>query len=61
MVAFVLWYLLGWHAAAAELGAELLIGLLLWRGGGGRRLRATARELFGRRGLAAAASTLSLG
>jgi hypothetical protein len=46
VIALLLWYSLGWHAAAAELFAELLVGLLLFRGGGGKRIRATARELL---------------
>jgi hypothetical protein len=48
MIALLLWYGLGWHVAAAEMLAELLIGILLLGGGRGGRVRATARELLGR-------------
>ena len=48
MLALLVYYLLGWHAAAAELGAELAIGLLLYCGGGGRRICTTLRTFLAR-------------
>ena len=47
MFAFILWLTLGWRAGAAELVAEIVIGLMLF-GGGGRQARRTL-GLFGRR------------
>ena len=48
MLALLAYYLLGWHAAAAELAAELAIGLLLYCGGGGKRIRKTLRAFLAR-------------
>jgi hypothetical protein len=44
MLAFILWLTLGWRAGAVELLAELAIGLILYGGGGGRRIRRALRH-----------------
>jgi len=48
MLAIVLYYTLGWHAATAEVFAELALGLLLFGGGGGRPVRRKFRVFAGR-------------
>jgi hypothetical protein len=48
MLALILWLVLGWRAAAAELLAELAICSVIWSGGGGRRLRRALRDYAGR-------------
>ena len=48
MLALLVYYLLGWRAAAAEVLAELALGLLLYGGGGGRRIRKTFRVFVAR-------------
>jgi hypothetical protein len=45
VIAFILWLTLGWRAGAAEILAEIAIGLLLYSGGGGKRIRRTLRDL----------------
>ncbi len=45
MLALILWYTLGWRAGATEMFVELAIGLLIYGGGGGKRIRATLRDL----------------
>ena len=44
MLAFILWLTLGWRAGAVELIAELAIGLILYGGGGGKRIRRALRR-----------------
>jgi hypothetical protein len=48
MFALILYVTLGWHAGAAELLAELAIGLTIYGRGGGRRFRRSLRT-FARR------------
>jgi hypothetical protein len=43
MLALILWFTLGPRAAGFELLGELVVGLLLYGGGGGKRLRTTLR------------------
>lgn len=43
MLAILLYCALGWRAAAAEAGAELALGILLYGGGGGTPIRRTLR------------------
>jgi hypothetical protein len=50
MFALILYAILGWHAAAAELLAELAIGLTIYGGGGGKPFRRSLRT-FARRSL----------
>ena len=39
MFALILWVTLGWRAGVVELIAELAIGVILYGGGGGKRIR----------------------
>jgi len=39
MLALILWLTLGWRAGAIELIAELAIGLIVYGGGGRKRIR----------------------
>jgi hypothetical protein len=48
MLALLLYYLLGWRAAAAEVLAELAIGLLIYGGGGGKPIRRKFRDFAAR-------------
>jgi len=48
MLAILVYYTLGWHAAAAEILAELALGLLLYGGGGGRPIRRKLRTFVAR-------------
>jgi hypothetical protein len=48
MLALLLYYLLGWRAAAVEVLAELALGLLLYGGGGGRPIRKKFRVFVAR-------------
>jgi hypothetical protein len=43
MLALILWFALGPRAAGCELLAELAVGLMLYGGGGGKRVRTTLR------------------
>ena len=45
VIALILWLTLGWRAGATEILAEIAIGLLLYSGGGGKRIRRTLRDL----------------
>jgi len=45
MLAAILWIVFGWRAGAAELLVELVVGLLLYGGGGGARIRASLAEI----------------
>ena len=58
MLAFILWSVFGWRAGVAELLAEVAIGLTLYGGGGGRRIRRSFSHFWARtprrRGLAPA-------
>jgi hypothetical protein len=47
VLAVILWFTLGWQAGVLELLAELAIGLMLYGGGGGKRIRQTARRFAG--------------
>jgi len=46
MLAFILWLVFGWRAGVAELLAEVAIGLALYSGGGGGRVRRSFRYLW---------------
>jgi hypothetical protein len=48
MLALILWLVFGWRAGAAELLVEAAIGLALYGGGGGRRLRRSFRDFWAR-------------
>ena len=48
MLALILWFVFGWHAGAAELLAEAAIGLALYSGGGGTRVRRVFRDFWAR-------------
>ncbi|MGN6429628.1 MAG: hypothetical protein ACTHNB_02715 [Gaiellaceae bacterium] len=46
MLALVLWFVFGWRAGVAEVLAEAALGLALYGGGGGRRIRRTVRYFW---------------
>jgi len=48
MLALILWLVLGWRAGAAEVLAEAALGLMLYGGGGGRRVRRAFRDFWAR-------------
>jgi len=48
MLALILWLAFGWRAGAAEVLVEAAIGLALYGGGGGRRVRQSLRYFWAR-------------
>jgi hypothetical protein len=48
MLALILWLVFGWREGAAEGLAEAAIGLTLFGGGGGRRVRRAFRDFWAR-------------
>ena len=48
MLALILWIVFGWRAGVAEVLVEAAIGLMLYGGGGGRRVRRAFRDFWGR-------------
>jgi hypothetical protein len=48
MLALILWLVFGWRVGVAEVLAEAAIGLTLFGGGGGRRVRWAFRDFWAR-------------
>jgi hypothetical protein len=49
MLALILWFTLGSRAAMLELIGELVMCVMLYSGGGGKRIRRTARHFADQR------------